>query len=54
MLILSLYNIVICLVAAVLYVAVNNTEPNQHAATALKALIIALTVVTILAHLTEE
>jgi hypothetical protein len=42
------------LVAAVLYVAVNNIEPNRRHATALKLLIIALAVVAILAHLTEE
>jgi hypothetical protein len=54
LLILSLYNIIVCLVAAALYVAVNNIEPNRRNATALKLLIIALAVVAILAHFTEE
>jgi hypothetical protein len=53
LLILSLYNILICLVAAALYVAVNKLEPNRHHASALKALIIALAVVAILAHLMQ-
>jgi len=50
MLILSLYNVIICMVAAVLYVAVNNVEPNRRHATALKVSIITLAVVAILAH----
>jgi small neutral amino acid transporter SnatA (MarC family) len=48
---LSLYNILICLVAAVLYAAVNNFEPNSRHASVLKALITALAVAAILAHL---
>jgi hypothetical protein len=44
----------ICLVATVLYVAVNNIEPNRRHATALKLLVVVLAVVPILAHLTEE
>jgi hypothetical protein len=51
LLILSLYNILICLVAAVLYVAVNNLEPNRRHAFALKVAIIALAVAAILSHL---
>jgi hypothetical protein len=39
------------LVAAVLYVAVNNLEPNRRYASALKILIITLAVVAFLAHL---
>jgi hypothetical protein len=53
LLILSLYTIIICLVAAVLYVAVNNLEPNRRYASALKILIITLAVVAFLAHLTR-
>jgi hypothetical protein len=30
LLILSLYNIIVCLVAAMLYVAVNKVEPNSR------------------------
>ena len=37
LLILSLYNIIICLVAALLYVAVNNVEPNRREATTLNS-----------------
>jgi hypothetical protein len=51
MLILSLYSFIICLVAAVLYVAVNKIEPNNRVASALKFLIITLAVGAILAHL---
>jgi hypothetical protein len=51
LLILGLYSLVICLVAAMLYVAVNNLEPNRREATALKILIIGLAVAAILAHL---
>jgi hypothetical protein len=51
LLILSLYSFMICLVAAVLYVAVNNLEPNRRYASALKILIITLAVVAFLAHL---
>jgi hypothetical protein len=47
---LSPYNILICLVAAVLYVAVNNLEPNSRDATGLKILIIGLAGAAILAH----
>jgi len=51
MLILSLYNLIICLVAAVLYVAVNKVEPNSRDAAGLKILIIGLAGAAILAHL---
>jgi hypothetical protein len=51
LLILSLYGFIICLVAAVLYVAVNNLEPNRRYASALKIVIITLAVVAFLAHL---
>jgi hypothetical protein len=53
LLILSLYNILICLVAAVLYVAVNKLEPNHRHASALKTMIIALAIVAVLAHLMQ-
>ena len=39
---LSLYNVVICVVAAVLYVAVNKHEPSRRIASALKVLIVTL------------
>ena len=48
--ILSLYNFIICLVAAVLYVAVNKVEPNRRDATGLKILIIGTAGAAILAH----
>ena len=51
LLILGLYSLIISLVAAVLYVAVNNLEPDRREATALKILIIGLAGVAILAHL---
>jgi len=50
LLILSLYNVLICLVAALLYVAVNKLEPNYRQASALKVLIVTLALVAILAH----
>ena len=53
LLILSLYNILICLVAAVLYAAVSKIEPNRREATGLKILIIGLAGAAILAHLTQ-
>jgi hypothetical protein len=53
MLILSLYSFVICLVAAVLCVAVNKLEPNPREATTLKLLIIGLAGAAILAHSTQ-
>jgi hypothetical protein len=49
--ILSLYSFIICLVAAMLYVAVNNVEPNRREATTLKLLIIGLAGAAILTHL---
>ena len=51
MLILSLYNFVVCLVAAVLFVVVNNLEPNRRLASVLKIAIIAVAFAAILAHL---
>jgi hypothetical protein len=42
MLIVGLYSFIICLVAAVMVVAVNNLEPNHREATTLKLLIIGL------------
>jgi hypothetical protein len=51
LLIFGLYSLVICLVAAVLYVAVNNLEPDRREATALKILIIGLAGAAILAQL---
>jgi hypothetical protein len=53
MLILSLYNFIICLVAAVLYVAVNKVEPNSRHAAGQKILIIGVAGAAILAHLTQ-
>jgi hypothetical protein len=51
MLTLSLYSFIICLVAVVLVVAVNNLEPNRREVTALKILIIGLAGAAILPHL---
>jgi hypothetical protein len=51
MLVLSLYSFIICLVAAMLYVAVNTVEQNHREATTLKLLIIGLAGAAILAHL---
>jgi hypothetical protein len=53
MLIVGLYSFIICLVAAVTVVAVNNLEPNRREATTLKLLIIGLAGAAILAHLTQ-
>jgi hypothetical protein len=49
----SLYNILICLVAAVLYAAVNKLEPNPREAAGLKIMIIGVAGAAILAHLTQ-
>jgi hypothetical protein len=51
LLILGLYSFIICLVAAVLYVAVNNLEPNRRHAFVLKVLIVILAGAAILTHL---
>jgi hypothetical protein len=48
LIILNLYNIIIGLVAVVLYVVVDNLEPNRRYASALKLLIVALAVAAIL------
>ena len=48
---LGLYSLIISLVAAVLYVAVNNLEPNRRHAFVLKVLIITLALAAILTHL---
>ena len=48
--ILSLYSIVLCVVAAVLYVAVNEHEPNRRVAFALKMFIVILVVAAIVHH----
>jgi hypothetical protein len=50
-LVLSLSNIVICLVAAVLYVAVNEFEPNRRLASALRIAIVAVGVGAIFSNL---
>jgi hypothetical protein len=50
MLTLSLYSLIICLVAAVLVVAVNKLEPNRREATTVKLLIIGLAGAAIIAH----
>jgi chromate transport protein ChrA len=49
-LVLSLSNIVICLVAAVLYMAVNEFEPNRRLASALRIVIVAVAVAAIFRH----
>jgi hypothetical protein len=51
--IVSLYSFIICLVAAVLYVAVNAHEPSRRVAFALKVLIVTLAVAAILGHLMQ-
>jgi len=50
-LVLSLSNIVICSVAALLYVAVNEFKPNRRLASAVKVVIVAVAVAAILGHL---
>ena len=50
---LSFYNILICLVAAMLYVAVSKIEPDSHEAAGLKILIIGVAGAAILAHLAQ-
>ena len=47
MLILSLYNLIICVVAAILFVSVDEIEPNPRLALTLKFLIIFVSVVAI-------
>jgi cell division protein FtsL len=51
MLISNLYNLIICLVAAALYVVVDAYEPNRRLASALKRAIVAVAVAAILGHL---
>jgi hypothetical protein len=48
---LGLYVLIICLVAAVLYVAVEAYEPNRRLASSLKRVIVAVAVAAILGHL---
>jgi hypothetical protein len=48
---LALYSVVICLIAAVLYVAVNKHEPNRRVAAALKFLIVTWAIAAIVGHL---
>ena len=48
--ILSLYSIVICALAAVLYAVVNEHEPDRRLALTLKTLIIILVVAAIVRH----
>jgi hypothetical protein len=50
-LVLSLSNIAICSVAAVLYMAVNEFEPNRRLASALRIVIVAVAVAAIFRHL---
>jgi multisubunit Na+/H+ antiporter MnhB subunit len=50
-LILNLYNVTICLVAAVLCIVVNRHEPNRRLAFVLKIAMVAVAVVAILGHL---
>jgi len=54
MLILTLYSFFISLAAAVLFVGVNNVEPNPRVAYALKLLIVSLAGAAILAHLGDS
>jgi hypothetical protein len=49
--VLSLYSVVICLIAAVLYVAVDKHEPSRRLASPLKVLIVTLAVAAIIGHL---
>jgi len=51
LLMLSLYNFIICVVAAALYVVVNELEPNRRLASALRIVIVAVAVAAILGHL---
>jgi hydrogenase-4 membrane subunit HyfE len=51
MLFLSLYILIICSVAAVLYAAVEAHEPNRRLASGLKRAIVAVAVAAILGHL---
>jgi hypothetical protein len=44
LLILSVYNLIICSVAAVLYVTVDGLEPNRRLASALKVVVVAVAV----------
>jgi hypothetical protein len=53
LLMLSLYNFIICVVAAALYVVVNELEPNRRLASALRIVIVAVAVAAILGHLTR-
>ena len=53
LLILSLYNFIICVVAAALYVMVNELEPNRRLASAIRIVIVAAAVAAILGHLTR-
>jgi uncharacterized membrane protein len=48
---LGLYSLIICSVAAVLYVAVDAHEPNSRLASALKRTIVAVAVAAILGYL---
>jgi len=54
MLVLNLYNLVICSVAAMLYVGVDKVEPSRRDATVLKLAIVALAIAAILAHLAHN
>jgi hypothetical protein len=49
----SVYSFIICVVAAVLYVAVNAYEPSRRVAAVLKILIVTLAVAAIVGHLTR-
>jgi hypothetical protein len=51
MLVINLYNFIICSVAAALYVAVNKVELNPRDAAGLKILIIGAAIAAILADL---
>jgi hypothetical protein len=51
LLILNLYNVIVCLVAAVLCIVVNRHKPNRRLASALKIAIVTVAVAAILAHL---
>ena len=49
--VLGLYVLIVCFVAAVLYAAVEAYEPNRRPASSLKRVIVAVAVAAILGHL---
>jgi len=51
LMVFGLYVLIICLVAAVLYAAVEAYDPNRRLASSLKRVIVAVAVAAILGHL---